>query len=85
MKRPVLADGERRRSFRRGRARVFVCPAGRRDLGISFFMPRMRAGMSAALVLTDENWKRRLGYSLRVIPPTDADSTVPDISSTDAV
>jgi hypothetical protein len=45
----------------------------------------MRADMSAALVLTDENWKRLPGYSLRVIPPGDADSTVLDISSTGSV
>jgi hypothetical protein len=63
----------------------FVLPAGRRHLVISFFSPRMRADMSAALVLTEENWKCRPGYSLRVIPPGDADSTVPEISSTGSV
>ena len=34
---------------------VFWGPEGRRDLVISFFSPRIRADMSAALVDTEEN------------------------------
>ena len=37
------------------RARGVLGPEGRRDLVISFFSPRIRADMSAALVLTEEN------------------------------
>ena len=82
----VLAGAcERRQGASGAGARGFVFPAGRRHLVISFFSPRMRADMSAALVDTEENWKCRPGNSLRVIPPGDADSTVPDISSTGSV
>ena len=35
--------------------------------------------------LTDENWNLRPGYSLRVIPPGDTSSMVPEISSTGLV
>ena len=35
--------------------------------------------------LTDENWKTCPGYSLRVMPPGETSSTVPEISSTGAV
>ena len=49
------------------------------------FSPRMRADMSAALVETEENWNVRPGYSLRVMPPGETSSTVPEISSTGAV
>ena len=42
--------------FGLARAReVFWGPEGRRDLVISFFSPRIRADMSAALVDTEEN------------------------------
>jgi hypothetical protein len=34
---------------------MFLGPEGRRDLVISLFSPRIRAHMSAALVLTEEN------------------------------
>jgi hypothetical protein len=34
---------------------MFLGPEGRRDLVISLFSPRIRADMSAALVLTEEN------------------------------
>src|ERR1022692_4753518 len=37
------------------RARDVLGPEGRRDLVISFFSPRIRADMSAALVDTEEN------------------------------
>ena len=57
----------------------------RQDGETWLFSPRMRADMSAALVDTDENWKRRPGNSLRVMPPGDTSSTVPEISSTGAV
>src|ERR1017187_8203043 len=42
--------------FGLARAReMFLGPEGRRDLVISFFSPRIRADMPAALVLTEEN------------------------------
>src|ERR1017187_2515994 len=67
------------------RARDVLGPEGWKDLVISFFSPRILADMSAALVLTEENWKRLPGYSLRVMPPAETSSTVPEISSTGSV
>jgi protein gp37 len=53
--------------------------------GDTWFSPRMRADMSAALVETEENWKVRPGNSFKVMPPGETSSTVPAISSTGAV
>jgi len=66
-------------------AREVLCQAGQGDLVISFFSPSIRADRSAALMPTEENWKRRPGYSLRVTLPGETSPTVPEISSTGAV
>ena len=58
---------------------------GVRQDGETWFSPRMHADISAALVETDENWKTRPGYCLRVSPWGEASSMVPEISSTGAV
>jgi hypothetical protein len=57
---------------------------GRKDEE-TWFSPRILADMSAALVETEENWNRRPGNSLRVMPPGETSSTVPAISSTGLV